>query len=77
VTRVCRGPDGSIRNAMELTVGDVVHQRVVCPFCSDRVFEMWPFGWDAHAAHRCRGVSGATSEERKADFKRQAAHLFR
>jgi len=77
MVRVVRGPDGSIRNAMALTVTDVVHQRVVCPLCSDKVFEMWPEGWDAHAAHRCRGVSGATENERKADFKRQAAHLFR
>jgi hypothetical protein len=77
MARVVRGPDGSIRNAMALTASDIVHERVVCPLCSDMVFEMWPEGWDAHAEHRCRGVSGATVEERKADFKRLTLHLFR
>lgn len=72
-----RSADGSISNALELTVDQVVYQRVDCPFCKDKVFEKWPEGWDAHAAHKCNGVSGATKCERKEEFKRLAHHLFR
>ncbi len=42
-----------------------------------KVFEKWPEGWDAHAAHRCEGVNPGTPEERKAEFRRVLAHLFR
>jgi len=77
MAKAVRGPDGSIRNALALTADDVARQRVVCPLCCDMVFAMWPEGWDAHAAHICGGVPGTTKQERKADFKRLAAHLFR
>ena len=68
---------GVITNAGELTAADVALQRVTCPGCEEKVFETWPGGWDAHATHVCRGVSGATEAERKADFRRQFGHLFR
>ena len=60
-----------------LTAEDVVGQRVLCPGCRQTVFASWPEGWDAHAAHRCGGVEGATRAARKASFKHRFAHLFR
>jgi hypothetical protein len=41
------------------------------------VFERWPEGWDAHAAHACEGLNPGTPEERKAEFRRVLGHLFR
>jgi hypothetical protein len=72
-----RGGDGTILNAAVLCAQDVVHKRVLCPACMDKVFEMWPEGWDAHAAHRCSGVSDGSVEARKAEFKEVLGHLFR
>lgn len=60
-----------------LDAGDVVMKRVLCPACGEKVFDMWPLGWDAHSAHSCPGVEGDTEEERKADFRSRFAHLFR
>jgi len=65
-----------IRDVTNSTVDDVVHRRVLCPACGQKVFEMWPEGWDAHAEHRCAGLSGVTPEERKAEFKSRFRHLF-
>ena len=45
------------------------HRRV-CPGC-DYEFKRWPFGWDAHAAHRCAGLVARGHEERKKEFKRR------
>ena len=47
-----RDAQGAILNADELDVDDVANDRVLCPACADHVFEHWPFGWDAHSAHR-------------------------
>ena len=74
---VRRNSEGVIINANELIVDEVVGDRVLCPACQNKVFQVWPEGWDAHAAHRCLGVSGSTHEERKAEFKRQWSRLFR
>jgi len=74
---VRRTSDGVIINANELSVDEVVGDRVLCPACHDKVFQVWPEGWDAHAAHRCSGVSGSTDKERKVNFKRQWSRLFR
>ena len=71
---VRRNSDGVIINANELSVDEVVGDRVVCPACHDKVFQVW---WDAHAAHRCSGVSGSTDKERKDEFKREWSQLFR
>ncbi len=67
----------AIVNANVLTAAAVAERRVRCPGCDDKIFVSWPEGWDAHAAHRCAGLSGATEEERKVEFKRRFAHLFR
>ena len=69
--------DGVIINAEELAVGQVVGKRVRCPACRMLVFRSWPEGWDAHAAMRCRGISGSGQEARKAEFKRRFGQLFR
>ncbi len=71
-----RGPNGAILNAIKLTAREVAGQEVLCPICERKVFKSWPEGWDAHAAHRCKGLANATEEERKAEFKRRCAHLF-
>lgn len=42
-----------------------------CPACEAFEFRRWPAGWDAHAAHRCAGLSGRDPEERKAEFRRR------
>lgn len=75
--RVQRGSDGTILNAAVLSAGELALERVLCPACMLEVFEKWPLGWDAHAAHRCEGVSLGTPEERKAEFRRVLGHLFR
>ena len=72
-----RRPDGTITNAAELGVKDVVHQRVLCPCCGDFVFEMWPEGWDAHAARKCPGLAPGADDERKHEFKSRYQFLFR
>lgn len=46
------------------------HQRS-CPACHQHMFKRWPFGWDAHAAHRCAGLKEVESEARKKEFKRR------
>lgn len=48
----------------------------ICPGCEDHVFKRWPFGWDSHAAHRCKGLSARDPAERKREFKRRFGHLF-
>jgi hypothetical protein len=68
---------GTILNAAVLTAADVAHKRVLCPACMEKEFEKWPEGWDAHAAHRCKGVEGDSPQTRKAEFKRVLSHLFR
>lgn len=68
---------GVIVNAEELAVGQVVGKRVRCPACRMLVFRSWPEGWDAHAAMRCRGLSGSGQAARKAEFKRRYGQLFR
>ena len=69
-------PDGTIKNADELTANEVANQKVLCPACQDMTFEKWPLGWDAHAAFQCSGLVGR-HEQRKASFKRRYRHLFR
>ncbi|MCC5795433.1 MAG: DUF429 domain-containing protein [Chromatiales bacterium] len=51
-------------------------RQLVCPACNQHMFKAWPSGWDAHAAHRCAGVSGTSPEQRKAEYKRCFSHLF-
>lgn len=72
-----RSADGTILNAAVLSAADVAHERVICPICMEKVFEMWPEGWDAHAAHTCKGLEGESPETRKPEFKSALRHLFR
>ena len=52
------------------SVSNADHQRS-CPACLQHEFKRWPFGWDAHAAHRCTGLTEVDPEERKKEFKRR------
>jgi hypothetical protein len=74
--KTVRNSDGVIVNAAVLTAADVVHQPVLCPACG-QLLKKWPEGWDAHAAHKCKGLSCKTAKNRKAEFKRALNHLFR
>jgi len=66
-----------IINAAVLSADDVTHRRVICPACGKFEFQMWPEGWDAHAEHRCEGLTSGTPEERKKEFKSKLKHLFK
>ena len=72
-----RSPDGTIMNARDLVADEVVREKVLCPACSEKVFQVWPEGWAAHAAFRCVGIRGNTKEERKVNFKKRFLYLFR
>ena len=52
------------------TVSNTAHQRT-CPACNQHLFKRWPFGWDAHAAHKCTGLIEGEPEARKKEFKRR------
>ena len=41
----------------------------ICPACGLHKFKRWPWGWDAHAAHKCAGLTGKDPESRKQEFK--------
>ena len=69
--------NGAISNALDLKVDDVAGKKVVCPMCNDFEFQMWPEGWDAHAASRCAGLSATEAQARKDEYKRATTHLFR
>lgn len=69
--------NGTILNAAVLLPEHVVHRRVLCPACMEKEFVMWPEGWDAHAAHKCKGLEDGSPEARKAEFKRVLGRLFR
>ena len=69
--------NGTILNAAVLQAGDLAHKRVLCPACMEKEFAMWPEGWDAHAAHKCKGLNEGSPESRKAEFKRVLGQLFR
>ncbi len=72
-----RSPDGTITNAADLMADQVAGQRVLCPGCRELIFTSWPDGWDAHAAHKCSGLTRDGTRARKAEFKRRFAGLFR
>jgi hypothetical protein len=68
---------GVITNPSELRADLVVGRRVLCPACRTLVFRAWPEGWDAHAEHKCAGITAVEGRARKAEFKRRYGHLFR
>ncbi len=70
------GQDAEIINAAMLKAEDVATKRVRCPACGEKVFAMWPEGWDAHAAHKCSGLTSTAKEDRKREFKSALGHLF-
>ena len=47
-----------------------------CPACGSKEFKRWPWGWDAHAADSCTGLSATEPEERKLEFRRRFAEYF-
>lgn len=71
-----RNEDGYIVNAEELTCDDVVGQKVLCPACSQPL-ELWPLGWDEHAAKLCGGIKPGEETARKQEYKTRFRHLFR
>ena len=68
---------GVIVNAADLRPDQVVGKKVLCPACRSLVFKTWPEGWDAHAEHKCSGVTATDPVRRKAEFKRRYGSLFR
>ena len=47
-----------------------------CPACPN-VFQDFPLGWDAHAAHRCSGLTAVEPDGRKREYKERFGHLFK
>lgn len=41
----------------------------LCPACKVHQFKRWPWGWDAHAAFKCKGLSETEPERRKQEFR--------
>jgi len=50
---------------------------LLCPGCGEKQFQRWPWGWDAHAAHACRGLTETEPERRKAEFRRRFEQYFK
>ena len=59
------GEGGSLRTAT-----------LVCPACGKHPFKRWPWGWDAHAAHTCSGLTMTEPEARKIEFRQRFADYF-
>lgn len=57
--------------------GSAAEHRRMCPACGEKEFRRWPLGWDAHAAHKCTGLSEETPDARKTEFRTRFQHLFR
>ena len=68
---------GVIVNAVDLRPDQVVGKKVLCPACRSLVFKTWPEGWDAHAEHKCSGLTANDASRRKTEFKRRYGFLFR
>lgn len=48
----------------------------LCPACGEMEFKRWPWGWDAHAAFKCKGLSGEDPEIRKREFRQRFREHF-
>jgi hypothetical protein len=55
---------------------ELTNRAVKCPACHEIVFSRWPLGWDAHAAHKCSGLSETEPEARKREFKTRYRGMF-
>lgn len=77
IMKAILNPDGVILNAAVLTVDAVAHKRVLCPACGQKVFQVWPEGWDAHAATVCSGLTATGAKARKEEYRAALGHLFR
>jgi hypothetical protein len=64
------GERNSVRHSKTAEIEDTQRARL-CPACGSKLFKRWPWGWDAHAAFRCPGVSGATPEGRKNSYRQR------
>ena len=49
---------------------------LVCPACGKHPFKRWPWGWDAHAAHKCPGLKETEPDARKVEFRQRFADYF-
>jgi hypothetical protein len=47
----------------------VSNHKKLCPACKNYWFKRWPFGWDAHAAHKCAGIEESDITSRKHLYK--------
>ena len=70
--RVKEGSQPTSRTAAVLDVG----KQKLCPACGLHNFKRWPFGWDAHAAYKCRGLSATDPEVRKKEFRDRYSGMF-
>lgn len=59
------------------TYRDIVGRSIRCPACGEHPFASWPFGWDSHIAHACKGVGAGSKKERKTIFRERFRRLFR
>jgi hypothetical protein len=48
----------------------------VCPACGKHPFKRWPWGWDAHAAYTCSGLTETEPTARKSEFRQRFAGHF-
>ena len=61
-------PESYSTKAKNVSSPPTGHEQL-CPACKQKLFTRWPFGWDAHAAHRCAGLPMGSPEERKRIFR--------
>ena len=61
-------PLGATRPALPPTRAGVPR---LCPACGQHEFRRWPWGWDSHAAHKCRGLNGTDPAARKSEYRRR------
>lgn len=69
-TSEARAVDSRKREPAARKTKEADHSRI-CPACNEFEFKRWPFGWDAHAAHKCRGLADADPETRKQAFRKR------
>ena len=57
------------------TYESATRKQVACPACGQHEFTDWPWGCDAHAAHTCSGVDGASAQVGNEAY-RVRSHIF-